>query len=235
MIKLRNVTKIYEHRELPALKDVSLDVQDGEYISIMGQSGSGKSTLLNIIGTMDYLTSGEYYYNDIAVHEMKGDKLHEFRRKHVGFVFQNYALMKSYTVFENVELPLLAGRYSGRERKKLVNEMLEFTGIRDLADKKVTRISGGEQQRCAIARALIKNPKLLLCDEPTGALDSKTSKDILILLEKINQQYGTTMLIVTHNNAIRNMVHKAIIIKDGQISEEYENETRVPAKSLEDL
>ena len=118
MIKLRNVTKIYEHRELPALKDVSLDVQDGEYISIMGQSGSGKSTLLNIIGTMDYLTSGEYYYNDIAVHEMKGDKLHEFRRKHVGFVFQNYALMKSYTVFENVELPLLAGTQDSIGKEK---------------------------------------------------------------------------------------------------------------------
>ena len=116
-----------------------------------------------------------------------------------------------------------------------MEELLDTLGLTEHQDKFPAQLSGGQQQRCAIARALIKNPKLLLCDEPTGALDSKTSKDILILLEKINQQYGTTMLIVTHNNAIRNMVHKVIIIKDGQISEEYENETRVPAKLLEDL
>ena len=116
-----------------------------------------------------------------------------------------------------------------------MEELLDTLGLTEHQDKFLAQLSGGQQQRCAIARALIKNPKLLLCDEPTGALDSKTSKDILILLEKINQQYGTTMLIVTHNNAIRNMVHKVIIIKDGQISEEYENETRVPAKLLEDL
>ena len=219
MIKLRNVTKIYEHRELPALKDVSLDVQDGEYISIMGQSGSGKSTLLNIIGTMDYLTSGEYYYNDIAVHEMKGDKLHEFRRKHVGFVFQNYALMKSYTVFENVELPLLAGRYSGRERKKLVNEMLEFTGIRDLADKKVTRISGGEQQRCAIARLMVAGGDLILADEPTGNLDSRTSSDVLGLLKVTSQKFHQTLVMITHNNEIAQLADRIIRIEDGKIAQ----------------
>ena len=219
MIKLRNVTKIYEHRELPALKDVSLDVQDGEYISIMGQSGSGKSTLLNIIGTMDYLTSGEYYYNDIAVHEMKGDKLHEFRRKHVGFVFQNYALMKSYTVFENVELPLLAGRYSGRERKKLVNEMLEFTGIRDLADKKVTRISGGEQQRCAIARLMVAGGDLILADEPTGALDVNSGKEVLKLFENLNQM-GNTIVMITHDLNVAKHAGRVVRIVDGEI---YEN------------
>ncbi len=219
MIKLRNVTKIYEHRELPALKDVSLDVQDGEYISIMGQSGSGKSTLLNIIGPMDYLTSGEYYYNDIAVHEMKGDKLHEFRRKHVGFVFQNYALMKSYTVFENVELPLLAGRYSGRERKKLVNEMLEFTGIRDLADKKVTRISGGEQQRCAIARLMVAGGDLILADEPTGALDHEMGIAIMELLEMLNKR-GKTLIVITHDQEIGSRADRMIRLADGQILEE---------------
>ena len=219
MIKLRNVTKIYEHRELPALKDVSLDVQDGEYISIMGQSGSGKSTLLNIIGTMDYLTSGEYYYNDIAVHEMKGDKLHEFHRKHVGFVFQNYALMKSYTVFENVELPLLAGRYSGRERKKLVNEMLEFTGIRDLADKKVTRISGGEQQRCAIARLMVAGGDLILADEPTGALDHEMGIAIMELLEMLNKR-GKTLIVITHDQEIGSRADRMIRLADGQILEE---------------
>ena len=208
MIKLRNVTKIYEHRELPALKDVSLDVQDGEYISIMGQSGSGKSTLLNIIGTMDYLTSGEYYYNDIAVHEMKGDKLHEFRRKHVGFVFQNYALMKSYTVFENVELPLLAGRYSGRERKKLVNEMLELT-----------RISGGEQQRCAIARLMVAGGDLILADEPTGALDHEMGIAIMELLEMLNKR-GKTLIVITHDQEIGSRADRMIRLADGQILEE---------------
>ena len=141
-----------------------------------------------------------------------------------------YNLVPNLTVKENIEIcQFLTEDPLDRE------ELLDTLGLTEHQDKFPAQLSGGQQQRCAIARALIKNPKTLLCDEPTGALDSKTSKDILILLEKINQQYGTTMLIVTHNNAIRNMVHKVIIIKDGQISEDYENETRLPAKSLEDL
>ena len=154
-------------------------------------------------------------------------------RRKIGFIFQNYNLVPDLNVYENVILPVeLDGRKVDVE---YVDGILELLGLAEKREALPGTLSGGQQQRCAIARALIKNPKLLLCDEPTGALDSKTSKDILILLEKINQQYGTTMLIVTHNNAIRNMVHKVIIIKDGQISEDYENETRLPAKSLEDL
>ena len=160
-------------------------------------------------------------------------------RRRVGMVFQNPNPFPM-SIYDNIAY---GPRTHGIKNKTQLDEIVErslsqaaiWDELKDRLKKSALGLSGGQQQRCAIARALIKNPKLLLCDEPTGALDSKTSKDILILLEKINQQYGTTMLIVTHNNAIRNMVHKAIIIKDGQISEEYENETRVPAKSLEDL
>lgn len=166
--------------------------------------------------------------NEIA--GLNADELSEYRRANLGFIFQFYNLVPNLTVKENIEIC----QYLTEDPLDM-EELLDTLGLTEHQDKFPAQLSGGQQQRCAIARALIKNPKLLLCDEPTGALDSKTSKDILILLEKINQQYGTTMLIVTHNNAIRNMVHKVIIIKDGQISEEYENETRVLAKSLEDL
>ena len=186
--------------------------------------------MLNILGGMDTATEGDVYVDGSNIAEYNSHQLTAYRRDDIGFVFQFYNLVPNLTVKENIEICQFL-----TEDPLDMEELLDTLGLTEHQDKFPAQLSGGQQQRCAIARALIKNPKLLLCDEPTGALDSKTSKDILILLEKINQQYGTTMLIVTHNNAIRNMVHKVIIIKDGQISEDYENETRLPAKSLEDL
>ena len=186
--------------------------------------------MLNCIGGLDTMDSGSVKVDGNEIAGLNADELSEYRRANLGFIFQFYNLVPNLTVKENIEICQFL-----TEDPLDMEELLDTLGLTEHQDKFPAQLSGGQQQRCAIARALIKNPKLLLCDEPTGALDSKTSKDILILLEKINQQYGTTMLIVTHNNAIRNMVHKVIIIKDGQISEEYENETRVPAKSLEDL
>ena len=186
--------------------------------------------MLNCIGGLDMMDSGSVKVDGNEIAGLNADELSEYRRANLGFIFQFYNLVPNLTVKENIEICQFL-----TEDPLDMEELLDTLGLTEHQDKFPAQLSGGQQQRCAIARALIKNPKLLLCDEPTGALDSKTSKDILILLEKINQQYGTTMLIVTHNNAIRNMVHKVIIIKDGQISEEYENETRVLAKSLEDL
>lgn len=161
---------------------------------------------------------------------LKQDALSDYRRDNLGFIFQFYNLVPNLTVRENIQIC----EYLTKNPLDM-DELLETLGLTEHQNKFPSKLSGGQQQRCAIARALIKNPKLLLCDEPTGALDSKTSRDILVLLEKINQKYGTTMLIVTHNNSIKNMVHKVIIIKDGLIHKEYENETRVPAAELEDL
>ena len=212
------------------LKGINFSVEKGEICVLLGPSGSGKSTLLNIIGGIDSADSGYISINGEKTADMNEKALTNYRRRHLGYVFQMYNLIPNLNVKENIEV----GAYLS-DKSLDIDELLKTLGLYEHRHKLPNQLSGGQQQRCAIARALIKNPKLLLCDEPTGALDSKTSKDILILLEKINQQYGTTMLIVTHNNAIRNMVHKVIIIKDGQISEEYENETRVPAKLLEDL
>ena len=161
---------------------------------------------------------------------MKPAQLSDYRRDYLGFIFQFYNLVPNLTVRENIQIC----QYIAEEPLDL-DELLDTLGLTEHQNRFPAQLSGGQQQRCAIARALIKNPKLLLCDEPTGALDSKTSRDILVLLEKINEKYGTTMLIVTHNNSIKNMVHKVIIIKDGLIRKEYENEKRVPAAELEDL
>lgn len=212
------------------LKGITTNIEQGQMCVIQGNSGSGKSTMLNCIGGLDTMDSGSVKVDGNEISGLNADGLSEYRRANLGFIFQFYNLVPNLTVKENIEIcQFLTSDPLDME------ELLDTLGLTEHQDKFPAQLSGGQQQRCAIARALIKNPKLLLCDEPTGALDSKTSKDILILLEKINQQYGTTMLIVTHNNAIRNMVHKVIIIKDGQISEDYENETRLPAKSLEDL
>ena len=215
---------------IQVLKGVSLQVKQGDMCVIQGTSGSGKSTLLNCIGGLDTIESGSIKVDGTEIAGMKADELSDYRRDYLGFIFQFYNLVPNLTVRENIQICEYL-----TDQPLNMDELLEILGLTEHQNKFPAQLSGGQQQRCAIARALIKNPKLLLCDEPTGALDSKTSRDILILLEKINATYGTTMLIVTHNNAIRNMVHKVIIIKDGQISEDYENETRLPAKSLEDL
>ncbi len=220
MITLSQVTKTYYNGECPtpALRGIDLTVEDGEYIAIMGTSGSGKSTLLNIIGGMDTLTEGEYFYNDIPVHQLKGNELHQFRKEHVSFVFQQFALMNHYTVFENVEIPLLAKGFPKKERKRIVMERLEQMGIADLAKKLPIHISGGQQQRCAIARALASDNSIILADEPTGALDKNTGMEIMTLLQEINQQ-GKTLLVITHDPGIAAMAHRIIRLEDGCIQE----------------
>mgnify|MGYP000419267129 FL=1 len=215
---------------IQVLKGVSLQVKQGDICVIQGTSGSGKSTLLNCIGGLDTIESGSIKVDGTEIAGMKADELSDYRRDYLGFIFQFYNLVPNLTVRENIQVCEYL-----TDQPLNMDELLEILGLTEHQNKFPAQLSGGQQQRCAIARALIKNPKLLLCDEPTGALDSKTSRDILILLEKINATYGTTMLIVTHNNSIKNMVDQVVIVKDGQIRKDYYNETKVPAAELEDL
>lgn len=197
---------------------------------IQGTSGSGKSTLLNCIGGLDVMDSGSVKVDNKEIFGLKSSDLSDYRRDNLGFIFQFYNLIPNLTVKENIQVC----QYLANDPLDM-DDLLEILGLEEHKNKFPSQLSGGQQQRCAIARALIKNPKLLLCDEPTGALDSKTSKDILVLLEKVNKKYGTTMLIVTHNNSIKNMVHKVIVIKDGMIVKDYNNTTIIPAADLEEL
>lgn len=212
------------------LKGINTGVEKGQMCVIQGTSGSGKSTLLNCIGGLDNMDSGSIKVDGTEIFGMNSDQLADYRRDNLGFIFQFYNLVPNLTVRENIQVC----EYLTYDPLPM-DDLIETLGLTEHQNKFPSQLSGGQQQRCAIARALVKNPKLLLCDEPTGALDSKTSRDILVLLEEINEKYGTTMLIVTHNNSIKNMVHKVIFIKDGLISKEYENEVRVPASELEDL
>ena len=231
-LEVKNMKKSYGENGsyVEVLKGITTGVKQGQMCVIQGTSGSGKSTFLNCIGGLDTLDSGSIQVDGTEIFGMKQEKLSDYRRDNLGFIFQFYNLVPNLTVKENIQVC----EYLTKQPLD-IDELMETLGLTEHQNKFPSQLSGGQQQRCAIARALIKNPKLLLCDEPTGALDSKTSRDILILLEEINRKYGTTMLIVTHNNSIKNMVHKVIIIKDGQIKKEYENETRVPAAELEDL
>lgn len=212
------------------LKGVTTGVAQGDMCVINGASGSGKSTLLNCIGGLDEVDSGSIRVDGQEIAGLSQEQLSEYRRRNLGFVFQFYNLIPNLTVKENIQVC----EYLSDAPLKL-EELLEVLGLKEHQDKVPAQLSGGQQQRCALARALIKNPRLLLCDEPTGALDSKTSRELLMLLEDINRKYGTTMLIVTHNNAIKNMVDQVIVLKDGQIRQEYKNETKIPAAELEDL
>lgn len=218
MIKLIHVKKDYTEGGVVtnALKDINLEVKDGEFVAIMGASGSGKSTLLHILGGMDKLTEGEYFYNDEAVHDMSMGRLNIFRRDHVSFVFQNAALMKYYTVAENIEMPLLSMNVGKKERKKIIEEKMEAVGIAHLAKKLPIHISGGEQTRTAIARALAGDNELLLADEPTGALDQTTGKEIMEVFKKVHEM-GKTIILITHDPNVAAYADRIIRIEDGKI------------------
>ena len=231
-LEVKNVKKSYgkDQSYIQVLKGVSTEVEKGQLCVIQGTSGSGKSTLLNCIGGLDTMDSGSVMVDGKEIFGLNPSELSDYRRDNLGFIFQFYNLVPNLTVRENIQI------CSHISQSPLdIDELLETLGMTEHQKKFPSQLSGGQQQRCAIARALVKNPKLLLCDEPTGALDSKTSRDILVLLEEINRKYGTTMLIVTHNNSIKNMVHKVIYIKDGLITKDYINENRVSASELEDL
>ncbi|MGN0959953.1 MAG: ABC transporter ATP-binding protein, partial [Coriobacteriales bacterium] len=210
------------------LKGITTQVEKGEMCVILGPSGCGKSTFLNAIGGLDSIDSGSILVDGKEIVGLKPSELARYRKENLGFVFQFYNLVGDLTVKENIQIC----EHLASDPLDM-DELLEILGLTAMAKRFPAQLSGGQQQRVAIARALIKNPKLLLCDEPTGALDSKTSKDILILLERINQQYGTTMLMVTHNEAIKDMAHRVIFLKDGYVEETRINEHPLRAADVE--
>lgn len=217
MIELKGVCKTYKYgkEETKALDNINLTIKDGEFVAVIGNSGSGKSTLLNVIGCMDLMDSGSYILNGQEISGIKINKLYKVRKESISFVFQNFALLNHYTVFENVEVPLLAKKVRKSERKRIVKEKLELMGIYDLKSKLPTKISGGQQQRCAIARALASDNNKL-ADEPTGALDSKTGEEIMNVLKELNGM-GKTVIIVTHNMDIAKQTDRILEMEDGRI------------------
>jgi putative ABC transport system ATP-binding protein len=203
-------------------------VEKGKICVLLGPSGSGKSTLLNIVGGIDTADSGSVTVAGEVMQGMNDRQLTEYRRKHLGYVFQAYNLIGNLTVRENIEV----GAYLS-SRTLDIDELLDVLGLTEHQNKIPSQLSGGQQQRTAIGRAIVKNPDILLCDEPTGALDYHTSKDILALIERVNQKYGNTIVIVTHNDAIKNMADQIVKLKDGQIQDVEMNAAKVPAEQLE--
>lgn len=213
---------------IEVLKNLSLNVEKGEFCVLLGPSGSGKSTLLNILGGIDYPDGGEVKINGEKMNSLNSKKLTMFRRNHLGYVFQMYNLIPDLTVRENIEV----GAYLSKKPLNL-DELIETLGLKEHQDKLPSQLSGGQQQRTSIGRAIIKNPDILLCDEPTGALDYNTSKEILKLIEKVNQKYGSTVIMVTHNDAIKYMADRVVRLRDGQILKNYLNDKKVKAEDLE--
>ena len=210
------------------LKGIDLEIERGEFCVLLGPSGSGKSTLLNIIGGIDGADSGSITIDGECIEDMTEKKLSLYRRKHLGYIFQMYNLIPNLTVRENIEV----GAYLS-DKPLDVDELLHTLGIYEHQRKLPNQLSGGQQQRTAIGRAIVKNPDILLCDEPTGALDYNTSKDILRLIETVNQKYGNTIVMVTHNDAIKDMADRVVKLRDGMIRKNYTNEQKVPAMELE--
>lgn len=213
---------------IEVLKNLSLNVEKGEFCVLLGPSGSGKSTLLNILGGIDYPNGGEVKINGEKMNSLNSKKLTMFRRNHLGYVFQMYNLIPDLTVRENIEV----GAYLSKKPLNL-DELIETLGLKEHQDKLPSQLSGGQQQRTSIGRAIIKNPDILLCDEPTGALDYSTSKEILKLIEKVNQKYGSTVIMVTHNDAIKYMADRVVRLRDGQILKNYLNDKKIKAEDLE--
>lgn len=229
-IVAKNLVKKYSSGEVEvkALNNTSFEIEKGELVCILGQSGAGKTTCLNILGGMDDATSGELFVDGVDITKLKGKDLIEYRRNNIGFVFQFYNLVQNLTALENVELAVqLCDNHLDPK------EILKKVGLQKRMDNFPSQLSGGEQQRVAIARALSKNPKLLLCDEPTGALDYKTGKQILKLLEKTSRKEKMTVIIITHNSALANMADKVIKFKNGKVEEIIINEEPVSIDNIE--
>jgi len=217
MLQVKNVSKIYEGKvPFRALTEIDLSVDRGEFVGIMGPSGSGKTTLLNIIATIDEPTTGQVVIGDKMPHQLKPNALAKFRRRELGFVFQDFNLLHTLTVEENIVLPLTLDRQSVKEMTKKAHELAKTLGISEIMDKRTYEISGGQAQRVAVARAMIHQPKLVLADEPTGNLDSKASKDVLNMLAHMNKQYATTMLLVTHDAQAASYCDRVVFIRDGK-------------------
>ena len=219
MIRLENVIKIYgeDYEKKIALNNICLEIKDGEFVAVTGPSGSGKSTLLNIIaGLEDIPTKGRYYLDDTDITLKTKSQIEDIRKEKIGFVFQHFALMDYYTAYENIELPLIIKNIKRSERKRLVNEQLKLLGIEEVKDHIPSKMSGGQRQRVAIARALVSGCNILLADEPTGALDQATGREVMELLKEINKR-GTTVIIVTHDINIANQTERIIEICDGKI------------------
>jgi putative ABC transport system ATP-binding protein len=221
MLEVKNVSKIYEGKvAYKALNDIHLSIDNGEFVGIMGPSGSGKTTLLNLIATIDDPTTGEILINGRDPHRLKKNDLAKFRRRELGFVFQDFNLLHTLTVEENIVLPLTLDGKSVNEMKQKALEIADKLGITSIMNKRTYEISGGQAQRAAVARAMIHSPKLLLADEPTGNLDSKSSKDVMQMLESINQSERTTMMLVTHDAVAASYCHRVIFIRDGKLYSE---------------
>ena len=219
MIKIENLTKTYNYKKsnaFTALTDVSLTVEDGEMLAIIGKSGAGKSTLLHIIGCIDTFEKGTYTLDDISVHKLSDKKLAQIRNQKVGIVMQDFALVEEYTVLENVKIPLYFARKKKGSSNKLALDALEKVGMKELAKKPVNKLSGGQKQRVAIARAIVNDPSFILADEPTGALDTKTSAEIMTLFKSLNDE-GKTVIIITHDPTVAEGCKRQIEISDGKI------------------
>ena len=218
MLKLKNIHKSYQQgsQEFPILKGIDLHVKEGDFLAIMGPSGSGKSTLMNIIGCLDKASAGSYHIEGTDVSDLSDNQLSDLRNQKIGFVFQNFNLMPKLTACQNVELPLTYMKVPKKERRERALEMLRLVGLEERSDFKPMELSGGQKQRVAIARALVTNPSFILGDEPTGALDTKTSVQIMDLFKQFNEQ-GKTIVIITHEPEVAQLCKQTVVLRDGNI------------------
>ncbi|MEE1281413.1 MAG: ABC transporter ATP-binding protein [Acutalibacteraceae bacterium] len=218
ILELKGIYKNYftDDFEVPVLKDVNLSVEQGDYLAIMGPSGSGKSTLMNIIGCLDKQTEGTYLFDGIDISKQNDSSLSEIRNKGIGFVFQSFNLLPKQTALENVELPLLYGNVKKKKRREIAKAALKKVGLEDRMNFLPTQLSGGQKQRVAIARAIATNPKILLADEPTGALDSQSGKQVMELFKQLNQE-GVTIVMITHEQSIADCANSIAYIRDGEL------------------
>lgn len=235
LLSARNVIKIYNKNQMAGLNKVSLNIESGEFVGIMGASGSGKTTLLNILSTIDKPTSGDIVINGVNIDKLNDKKAADFRKRHLGFIFQEYFLLDSLTVKENIAVPLTLLKKSPTEIESTINSLADRFGIKEQLSKYPNQLSGGQKQRVAAARAIIKEPSILFADEPTGALDSKSATALLHKLKEVNEELGTTILMVTHDAYTASFSSRILMFRDGNIVKELKRNNRDRKEFFEDI